>query len=84
MGRTWEEGQDNLHAANEPNYHSPGPDNIQPLLAHPEEWGAHHLKKQFVILATAVTGRKFLNLSQAVPLGEGRGCGIRYWSPVRL
>lgn len=31
---------------------------------------AHHLNKQFVTLETTVTGRKFLNLSQALLLGE--------------
>ena len=66
------------------NHSSLGPDSIQPLLAHPEEWGTHHLKKQFLMLETAVTGRKFLNPSLALPRGEGRGYGRECCSCVRL
>lgn len=53
-----EAGQVDLHARQWPR-----PESIQPLPAHPEEWEAPHLKKQFVILARAVTGKKFLTLS---------------------
>lgn len=55
MGKTLEVGQDILMQGSNLNRNSPGPDSIQLRLAHPEEWEVHHLKKQFVILKTAVT-----------------------------
>lgn len=48
-------GQDILMQGSYLNHNSSGPDSIQLQLAHPEKWGVHHLKKQFVILKTAVT-----------------------------
>ena len=48
-------GQDILMQGSNLNRNSPGPDSIQLRLAHPEEWEVHHLKKQLVILKTAVT-----------------------------
>lgn len=53
---------------------SPDPGQMPPLLADAEEWGAHHLEKLFVTLETTVTGRKFLNLSLALPVGEAGLC----------
>ena len=48
-------GQDILIQGSNLNRNSPGPDSIQLRLAHPEECGVHHLRKQFVILKPVVT-----------------------------
>lgn len=70
LGRTLKVGHNPPRQGSNPTCNGPDPGQMPPLLANPEEWGAHHLEKLFVTLETTVIGRKFLNLSLALPVGE--------------